>query len=350
MKKLVCLILVTVFMMSVVLVCTSCSSYDLVICNWGEYICDSDEGEMFDVIKRFEEEYGVKVKYVTAETTEELYSLMKTGGVDYDVIFPSDYMIEQMISEGMLAKINFDLIPNFSNIMEEYVNPAYDPTNEYSVPYFWGTVGIIYNKTLVKEPVDSWDDLWSPDYPNMVLMFSNPRDAFAIALNKLGYSMNTVNEAQIKEAAEELKKQKFVYSMDQFFDLMPSGSAVMAPYYAGDYLYVLEENPDLEFVRPESGTNIFSDAMCIPATSRHQDLAAEFINFMLRPDVGKCNTEYVGYSTPNTKVWEILDEDMKNNPIAYPEIDPKWEAYEALPANINALMNELWIEILAANG
>ncbi len=348
--------LVVLMAVSVVSVLSACSSgYDLIICNWGEYICDTDEGDLFDVVKAFEKEYGVRVKYITAETTEELYALMKTGGVNYDVIFPSDYMIEQMIAEGMLAKIDYSLIPNFSGIMQEYVNPEYDPTNEYSVPYFWGTVGLIYNSKVITDPVTSWDDLWkaAEKYPNRVVMIGNPRDAFAIALNKLGYSMNTTDEGQIREAAAELKKLRELnvpFYMDQFFDLLPSGSAVMMPYYAGDYLYVLEENEDLAFAIPESGTNVFSDAMCIPATSEHQALAAEFINFMLRPDVGKCNTEVVGYSTPNTKVWEILDEDVRNNPIAYPEISDKWESYRALPSNITELMNELWIEILSDNG
>lgn len=321
------------------------------ICNWGEYICNSDEDGFFDIIAKFEEETGVEVEYLTAETNETLYSTMKAGGVNYDVIFPSDYMAQKMIKEGMIAELNFENIPNQSNIMDRFQNPHYDPENKYTVPYFWGTVGIIYNKTMVTEEVNSWDVLWSEKYPpNMILMFNNPRDAFAIALNKLGYSMNTTNEAEIREAAAELKKQKFNYVMDEFFELMPSDGAAMGPYYAGDYLYVLQDNENLEFVRPESGTNIFNDVMCVPSTSENKELAEQFINFMLRADVGKCNTEYLGYSTPNQAVYDILDEEIKNNEVAYPsDISDKWEYFEALPDNINDLMNELWVDIVSTN-
>jgi len=188
----------------------SCSddSNTIVVCNWGEYICDDEE--YMDIIAEFEKETGINVIYTTAETNESLYALMKAGSVNYDVIFPSDYMIEKMISENMLKKINFDNIPNFSNISSNFVNPYYDPQNQYSVPYFWGTVGIVYNSRLVSEPITGWDILWSDNYDSKIMMFNNPRDAFAIALNKLGYSMNTTNENEIREAAAELQKQVWV--------------------------------------------------------------------------------------------------------------------------------------------
>lgn len=321
----------------------------LVVCNWGEYICKENSDEFFNVIEKFEEETGIKVEYVVAETNESLYTSLKSGAVDYDVIFPSDYMIEQLINEKMLAELDFNNIPNFKNIMDEFKNPDYDPTNAYSVPYFWGTVGIVYNEDLVDEEIDSWDDLWSDKYPNMILMFNNPRDAFAIAENKLGYSMNTTDEAEIKAAAEELKKQKFNYVMDEFFTLMPSNGAAIGVYYAGDYLSVAGENEALKFVRPESGTNIFNDAMCVPATSNKKDLAEQFINYMLRADVGLCNTEYLGYSTPNKAVYELLDEEMKNNEIAYPEIKENWEYFRMLPEETNTLMKDLWNEVQIEN-
>lgn len=358
MKKIISFLLVLSLLIGGTGIFSSCSSdgekmknRKLVICNWGEYICDSDEDGFFDIIKKFEEETGIDVEYLTAETNETLYATMKAGGVNYDIIFPSDYMVQRMINEGMIAELDFKNIPNFSNIIDRFKNPYYDPENKYTVPYFWGTVGIIYNTSMVSEEVNSWDILWSDQYPpNMILMFNNPRDAFAIALNKLGYSMNTVDEAQIKEAAEELKKQKFNFVMDEFFELMPSGGAAIGPYYAGDYLDVLQDNEDLAFVRPESGTNIFNDVMCVPAASKNKDLAEQFINFMLRADVGKCNTEYLGYSTPNQAVYDILDEDLKNSEVAYPsEIPETWEYFEVLPDNVNDLMNELWVDIVSKN-
>lgn len=351
MKKVIGICLVFVMVCSLLFVFSGCGENEnkIVVCNWGEYICDENDEEFFDVIAKFTEETGIEVEYVTAETNESLYTSLKNGAADYDIIFPSDYLIEQLINENMLAKLDFDNIPNFSNIMDSFKNPDYDPTNEYSVPYFWGTVGIVYNETLVDEEIDSWDDLWSDKYPNMILMFDNPRDAFAIAENKLGYSMNTSDENEIRAAAEELKKQKFNYVMDEFFTLMPSNGASIGVYYAGDYLYVAEENENLKFVRPESGTNIFNDAMCVPATSKHKDLAEQFINYMLRADVGLCNTNYLGYSTPNQAVYDLLDEETKNNEIAYPEISDKWEYFRMLPEETNALMKELWNEVKIEN-
>ena len=356
MKKVLCLLLFVLMVMPMCLPLSSCASDQntLVVCNWGEYICNEDDPEderIFDVIARFEKQTGINVNYVTAATNEDLYGTMKAGGVSYDVIFPSDYMAQRMISEGMVQKINFENVPNIANISDDFKNMYYDPTNEYTVPYFWGTVGIIVNTDECQETVDSWDDMWTDKYPNRVLMFNNPRDAFAIALNKLGYSLNTTNEAEIRAAAEELKKTKFNYVMDEFFDLIPSESAVMAAYYAGDYLYVAQENPDLnlEFVRPESGVNLFNDVMCIPSNAKHKENAEKFINYMLTGEVGLANTLYVGYSTPNTQVLAMLPEEIRNDPVAYPEIDPKWERFQALPEATNQLMRDLWYEVLKAN-
>ena len=352
MKKTLSIILVFVMLLGFTAAFSGCGddSNTITVCNWGEYICDENDGEFFDIIAKFEEETGIRVNYVVEESNETLYTKMMSGTVDFDVIFPSDYLIEQLIREDKLAKLDFDNIPNFSNIMDEFKNLYYDPQNEYSVPYFWGTVGIVYNESLVDGEITGWDDMWSDKYPNMILMFDNPRDAFAIAENKLGYSMNTTDENEIRAAAEELKKQKFNYVMDEFFQLMPSNGAAIGAYYAGDYLTVAAENEDLKFVRPESGTNIFNDAMCVPATSRKKDLAEQFINYMLRADVGKCNTEYLGYSTPNRAVFDILDEDVKNDEVAYPlERSDNWEYFRALPEETNALMKSLWNEIKMEN-
>lgn len=351
MKKILSIILVIALSVGTVFSLSACGDDRevLTVCNWGEYMCLEDDGEFFDIISKFEEEYNVRVEYIVEETNESLYTKLKSGTADIDVIFPSDYLIEQLIDEGMLAKLDFDNIPNFSNIMDEFVNPDYDPTNEYSVPYFWGTVGIIYNENLVDEVPTSWDDLWTDKYPNMVLMFDNPRDAFAIAENKLGFSMNTTDEAELRAAADELKKQKFNLVMDQIFTLMPADAAAIGVYYAGDYLTMAENNENLKFVRPESGTNIFNDAMCVPVTSTHKELAETFINYMLRADVGCCNSMYVGYSTPNKAAYELLDDDLKNSDVAYPEIQDNWESFRMLPKETTELMRELWNEITIEN-
>lgn len=328
----------------------------LVVCNWGEYMSTGDP-EYFDVIRAFEEETGIRVQYVTAESNEALYAKMKSGAGLYDVIFPSDYMAEKMINEGMLAKLDFNNIPNYNaNIMDRFKGLAYDPNEEYTVPYFWGTVGIIYNESLLTEEDlalaqegADWRLLWTENYPNQVMMFDNPRDAFGIALKQLGYSQNTTDENQLREAAELLKEQKFYYAMDQFFEMMPSGSLAVGTYYAGDCMAVMEENEDLRFFIPQCGTNLFNDAMCVPATSQKKDLAEQFINFMLTVEAGKANTEYVYYSTPNQAVFEALDEEMQENKVAYPEIQDNWESFRALSKETNDLMTQLWNEIKTNN-
>lgn len=327
----------------------------IVVCNWGEYM-STGEDDIFDVIKEFEKQTGIHVEYVTAESNEALYAKMKFGSGNYDVIFPSDYMAERMISEGMLAKLDYSNIPNYANIMDEFKGLAYDPDEEYTVPYFWGTVGLVYNASMLTEEdlalvenAKDWSILWSKNYPNQIMMFDNPRDAFGIALKHLGYSQNTTDEDEIREAAELLKEQKFYYAMDQFFEMMPSGSLAVAPYYAGDCMAVMEENEDLEFVIPECGTNLFNDAMCVPVTSTKKDLAEQFINFMLTEEAGKANTEYVYYSTPNKVVYDALEEEMKNSPVAYPERKDNWESFRYLPPEINDLMTDLWNEIKTNN-
>lgn len=363
MKKIISFVLVIAMLAGACVFLVSCADdpNTVIVCNWGEYISDyddPDDSRIFNVIKKFEEETGIKVKYITCSTNEELYSTMKAGGVSYDVIFPSDYMVQKMIKENMVQKLNFDNIPNSKNVsgtegeLPSFANMYYDPENAYTVPYFWGTVGIIVNTKLYKGDWESltWDDLWTDDYPNQVLMFNNPRDAFGVALNKLGYSMNTTDESEIRAAAAELKKMKFNYVMDEFFEIMPSEGAVLGVYYAGDYLDVASSNSDLEFVRPESGVNIFNDVMCVPSNARHKENAEKFINFMLREDVGISNALALGYSTPNTAVYSKLDEDVKNDEIAYPtSIPSSWERFVALPEATDKLIQDLWQEVLIAN-
>lgn len=356
MKRIISALLALTLSLALIAPLTACSSKEtLVVCNWGEYISDGEDGYM-DVVAEFEKKFNVNVEYVVAEDNETLYSLMKSGGVQYDVIFPSDYMIEKMIKEDMLAKINFENVPNFANILPEFKNPDYDPENLYSVPYFWGTVGIVYNESLlVPEDLEAvqnakdYEILWSENYPNQIMMFNNPRDAFGVALKTLGYSQNTTNESEIRAAAEKLKSQKFLYYMDEFFTAMPNDSLALGVYYAGDYLTVAAENENLKFVIPECGTNIFNDAMCIPKTAKNQALAEKFINFMLEAEVGRDNAEYLGYSSPNRAALEMMDEEVKSDPIAYPERRDNWEAFRDLPAETNKLMLDLWVEITTGN-
>ena len=356
MKKILSIVLSFVMVFSLVLPLSSCSDKNtLVVCNWGEYMSTGADCD-YDVIEEFEKTYGIRVKYVTAESNEALYSKMKTGAGKYDVIFPSDYMAERMISEGMLAELNYDNIPNYENIMDTWKGLDYDPEGKFTVPYFWGTVGLIYNEKMLKkedlalvENCQDWSILWSKNYPKQTMMFDNPRDAFGIALKQLGYSQNTTDEKELREAADLLKDQQFYYAMDQFFEMMPSGSLAVGAYYAGDCLTVMEENPDLKFVVPECGTNLFSDAMCIPKTSEKQDMAEKFINFMLFADAGKANTEYVNYSTPNFAVWNSLPEEVRTSEISYPQHHENWESFRNLPKETNDLITQLWNEIKTNN-
>lgn len=334
------------------------SNITLNVYNWGEYISVDDGGEdAFDTIAEFEALTGIKVNYTNFASNEELYAKLKNGGSSYDIIIPSDYMIARMINEGMLETLNMDNIPNIKHLDGDFVGLEYDPYNRYSVAYMWGTVGIIYNTTLVDEEDDvySWDILWNEKYANDILMFSNSRDAFGIALKKLGYSYNTTSEDELNAAAEALKEQKLLvqaYVMDEIFDKMGGGEAALAPYYAGDAVTMIDENPDLAFAVPREGTNLFVDAMCIPKNAKNKEAAEMFINFMCEPRVGVYNCEYIGYSTPSAAVREYLDAEIVENPIAYPdhEVLDKAEVYLALPDATTKLIDNLWTEVLGTTG
>lgn len=323
--------------------------------NWGEYICIGEEEGTLDILTEFEELTGIKVNYTTFATNEELYAKLKGGGVSYDVIIPSDYMISKMIKEGMVQKINMDNIPNFKYIMDDFRSLEYDPQNEYSVPYTWGTVGIIYDTTVIDiapEDID-WDILWNEDYADQILMFDNPRDAFAIAEIMLGYSINTEDEKELEEAAELLKEQKKIvqaYVMDEIFDKMGAGDALIAPYYAGDALMIMDENEDLGFVVPESGTNLFVDAMCIPTSSKQKEAAEMFINFMCEPDIAYANIDYICYSTPHSAAYDMLDEEVRNDPVSYPsdEVKQHMTVFVNLSDEASKDMQDLWTEMKSA--
>ncbi len=317
--------------------------------NWGLYISDGDDDSV-DILSAFEELTGIRINYTTFDSNESLYAKMRSGGASYDVIIPSDYMVGKMAAEGMLAELNFDNIPNFELIGEDYLGWAFDPDNTYSVPYTWGTTGIIYNTTLVEEPPASWADMWNVEYAGSILMFNNSRDAYAIAAKKLGLSLNPSSVEEVEQVMGELKNQKEMvqaYVMDEIFDKMEGCEAAMAPYYAGDALTMIDDNPDLAFVHPEEGVNFFVDCMCIPATSRHKEAAEMFINYMCEPDVGYCNIDYIGYSTPITEVWEMLDDELKYSEIAYPsdEVMEKAEVFDTLPDEVNSALDAQWSEM-----
>ena len=283
--------------------------------NWGDYIDES-------VIKEFEKEYNIKVNYETFATNEDMYVKIKKGGTDYDVLVPSDYMITKMINENMLEKIDMNNIPNYKDIPSKFKNLAFDPKNEYSVPYMWGTVGIIYNTKLIKDNIDSWDALWNPKYKGQILMVDSQRDAIAVALKKLGYSMNTTNKAELEKAKQELIKQKplvHAYVGDEVKDLMTDEEGAMAVVWSGDAVTMMKNNKNLRYVIPKEGSNLWFDNMVIPKGSKHKKEAEMFINFMTRPDIALKNVRYIGYSTPNTKTLEMMTPEERNNKTAYPE-------------------------------
>jgi len=318
--------------------------------NWGQYISDGTDGYI-DVNAAFTEATGIEVNYMTFDTNEGLYTKLKTGGSAYDVIIPSDYMAARLIDEGLVQKLDYSNIPNASYVDESYRNLAFDPNNEYSVPYTWGTVGVIYNTKYVDEKdVGGWDLLWNSKYAGKILMFDNNRDAFAIAEASLGYSLNTTDESELRACADLLASQKPVvqqYVMDQIYDKMIGEEAWIAPYYAGDYLWMLDENEDLAFYFPEEGFNFFVDCLMIPTSSEHKAEAEAYINFLLDPAICGENLDYLGYSAPETAAKAYMDPEMVENEIAYPdpEILARSEAFLYLPQETNQLMDSLWLEV-----
>lgn len=320
----------------------------LYVYNWGEYISDGADDSL-DVNAAFEEKYGIKVVYDVYDNNEVMYSKLKGGGVSYDVVIPSDYMIERMIAEGMLEKIDFSNIPNYKYIPEQYKNLAHDPKNEYSVPYTVGMVGLIYNTTMVDEAPDSWTALWDEKYTGSVLMINNPRDAFAIAQSILGMDYNNESEPSWRVAAELLKEQKNVspaYVNDEIFLKMESGEAALAPYYAGDYLTMKDNNPDLAMVYPKEGVNFFVDGVCVLKDAKNKLAAELYINFLLEPDVALANAEYICYASPHTAVFNNPEYTFYQDEILYPEAGKfKTQLFLNLSPDILALMSTLWDDV-----
>jgi spermidine/putrescine transport system substrate-binding protein len=316
----------------------------ITVFNWGDYIDESVLGD-------FEKEYGIQVNYDYFTTNEEMYVKLKSGGTSYDVIFPSDYMIARLIKEDMLHKIDMSNITNLEHIGEEFKGLGYDPNNEYSVPYMWGTVGILYNTTMVDDPVDSWNILWDPKYEKNIFMLDSQRDSIAVALKKLGYSLNTRVESELEQAKQELIKQRplvLSYVGDEVKDKMIGGEAALAVVWSGDAIFMMWENEDLEYAIPKEGTNLWFDAMAIPKTSKNKEAAEKFINYMTSPEIALRNTEYIGYSTPNVTAREMLDDEIRNDKVSYPDMDSLEgsEVFEDL-SDIIEVYNRIWDEIKA---
>ncbi len=324
----------------------------LYVYNWGQYIAEGDD-DSIDVIAAFEEAYpNIKVKYSTYDSNESMYAKLSGGGITVDVIIPSDYMIGRMRQEGMLQELNYDNIPNAQYIDPSFRGMAYDPEDKYSVPYTWGTVGIIYNTKYVDEAdVTGWELLWNEKYADKILMFDNSRDAFGIAEYLLGYDVNTTDEAELKACADKLAEQKPVvqqYVMDQIFDAMENEEAWIAPYYAGDFLTMVEENEDLAFYRPaHQGYNVFIDAMCIPTCAQEKEAAELFINFMCSPEISAANLDFIGYSVPASESKQYMDEEVVNDPVSYPDAEELRNAtsFDYLPEEVSRKMESLFMAV-----
>lgn len=324
---------------------------ELNVFNWGEYMSDGSDDSL-DVNAEFEKITGIKVNYTNFDSNEAMYSKIKSGGISYDVVIPSDYMISRMVSEGMLRKFNPEKLANYKYIDDMYKNVYFDPNNEYSVPFSVGMVGIIYDKTVIsKEDASSWNVLWNKKYKDYgILNFNNPRDAFATAQLLLGVDINTTNKDEMKVAANKLKEQKSVlqsYVMDEVFDKMESGEAAVAPYYAGDFLSMKENNSKLALAYPKEGTNIFIDSACIPNTTQNYEAALMYINFLMEPEVALANAEYICYATPNKAVVEMESYTYHDNKILYPEDKdrPKCFYYHNQSVEIRRYMDMLWEEV-----
>ena len=324
----------------------SSAENQVIVYNWGEYI----DPEVLDI---FEEETGIKVIYEEFETNEIMFPKIQSGAIAYDLVCPSDYMINKMLQNDLLAKINWDNVPNASNIGETYYNKSkeFDPTNEYSVPYCWGTLGIVYNKTMVDEPVDSWEILWDSKYKNNILMQDSVRDAFSVSLKSMGYSTNSTNIAQLNEAQKLLIAQKPLvqaYVVDQMRDKMIGGEAALGVTFSGELLFMQRENPDLDFVLPKEGGNVWIDSWVIPKNAQHKENAEKFLNFLCRPDIALMNFDYITYATPNTAAREMIeDPEVRNNPILFPDDSQleNCETFKYLGTEVEEICAKLWREV-----
>lgn len=313
--------------------------------NWGDYI----DAEVLDL---FEEETGIKVIYETYETNEDMYAKIAMGGSSYDVIFPSDYMIDRMIGENLLQKIDWTHVPNAANIDPRFLHENYDPEAAYSIPYTWGTMGILYNRETVEEIPTSWETLMDDTYAMDMLMLNSPRDTLAIALVMCGHDLNSVDPGDLADAKNLLIEQKpmvLAYVVDEVKDKMIAGEASVALVWSGDATFCMSESDELDYVVPQEGSNVFYDAMCIPANARNVSGAEKFIDFMCRADIAAKNYEYVGYAIPNTAAIELLGaEEYNDSPVNNPPQDvlDKCEVFRYLGEETR-LYDQIWTEIIS---
>ena len=344
MKKFCLVTAIVVFLSRTLCSCNSYKPNEVVyVYNWGEYIDPT-------VNEQFEKEYGIKVIYDEYDNNESMYASLKNGAAKYDVVFPSDYMVSRLIREDMLEPLDFDNIPNYQYIMEKFKGMNYDPEQKYSVPYMWGVIALLYNTKYVDKAPESWDILWDEQYNGKVLMYNNSRDAIGISLIKNGNSVNTSNKYDIKNAADDILKLKDnlqAFVSDEIFARMESGSAYITPAYGGDALAMMEENPDLDYVIPKEGSNLYVDSMCIVKGSKNKQAAEKYINFLCRYDIASLNREEIWYSTPHQQVYDSLDADVKNELIAYPpeELNSKLQVYSDLTPEILEYYTDQWINI-----
>ncbi len=308
--------------------------------NWGDYIAE-------ETITNFEEKTGIHVNYELFDSNEAMYAKLKSGAVAYDVLIPSDYMIQKLLNEDMLLPLNYENIPNYSHISDDYKDLDYDPTNAYSIPYMWGTLGIVYNTTMVKEPVDSWSILFDPAYTGQIIMKDSVRDSFVPALRLQGASINSTDKLEWEEALSTLMEQKAIiqgYMADEVRDKMIGEEAALSIMYSGEAVLTLAENENLAYVVPKEGSNKWFDAMVIPSTSTQKEAAETFINYMCDIEVARANADYIGYSTPVPEARDLLDDAVKTNPVAYPDssVLNNCEVFLDLGKDMTDFTNEKW--------
>lgn len=346
MKKIMMLILLSLLLIGSMTGCGKDNKEKVYVYNWGEYIDPA-------VVKSFEKETGIKVVYDKFDTNEEMYAKVKSGAIRYDVLCPSDYMIQKMIQEDMLAEIDFNKVPNIKNIDPAQLKTSqdFDPENQYSVPYCWGTLGILYNKEMVDGPIDSWAALFDKKYKGNILMMDSVRDAFAVALAYLGYDINTTDESQLNKARDLLLKQYPLvqaYVVDQVRDKMIGNEAAIGVIYSGEAIFTKRENPDLEYVVPKEGSNAWIDGWVIPKNCRNKENAEKFINYMCDGDIALKNFEFITYSTPNKVAREkITDKDIKNSKVAFPDqsVLDRCSTYKYLGDKVEAIYNDKWNQV-----
>ena len=344
MKKLIALVAALVLCVSMLPLNGAFAAQEVVnVYNWYDYMDET-------VFEIFEQETGIHVNKMYFTTNEDMMVQVRVSPGAYDLVFPSDYCVERMIAEDMLAEINFDNVPNLVNIEPNLLNPDYDPENKYSVPFMWGTVGILYNTTMVDEPVESWGILWDEKYADSIIMLDSIRDTMGITLKYLGYSMNTRDLVELKAATDKLIEQKPIvkaYYVDETKDKMVAGEAALAVVYSGDALYSMELNEDLDYVVPKEGSNVWIDPMVIPATAKNKENAEKLINFLCRPDIAQMNCEYLWYSSPNKTAIENMGEDYTENPTINPpqEVIDRCEFFHDIPDNYLTIYNSFWGQV-----